>query len=240
MNPAEVVLNGSLLAAMPIALLAGLVTFLSPCVLPLVPGYLGYVSGAAQSKAKLVLGAILFVLGFTAVFVTLGVLAGSAGLLFFANTFWVQFALGALVTIFGLAMIGQFSFLQRTVKIPFSPKVGLAGAPVLGVVFALGWTPCIGPTLAAVLTLASTTSDPLRGGILATVYSLGIGIPFVLIALGMRWAVSSVAFVKRHIRAFNLFGGGMLILIGVLLMTGLWGQFLTWMQEVNSGFQLVL
>jgi cytochrome c-type biogenesis protein len=239
-NPAEVVLNGSLLAAMPIALLAGLVTFLSPCVLPLVPGYLGYVSGAAQSKAKLVLGAILFVLGFTAVFVTLGVLAGSAGLLFFANTFWVQFVLGALVTIFGLAMIGQFSFLQRTIKIPFSPKVGLAGAPVLGVVFALGWTPCIGPTLAAVLTLASTTSDPLRGGILATVYSLGIGIPFVLIALGMRWAVSSVAFVKRHIRAFNLFGGGMLIFIGVLLMTGLWGQFLTWMQEVNSGFQLVL
>ncbi|MEY4944312.1 MAG: hypothetical protein RL384_256 [Actinomycetota bacterium] len=240
MNPAEVVLNGSLLAAMPIALLAGLVTFLSPCVLPLVPGYLGYVSGAAQSKAKLVLGAILFVLGFTAVFVTLGVLAGSAGLLFFANTFWVQFVLGALVTIFGLAMIGQFSFLQRTIKIPFSPKVGLAGAPVLGVVFALGWTPCIGPTLAAVLTLASTTSDPLRGGILATVYSLGIGIPFVLIALGMRWALTSVAFVKRHIRAFNLFGGGMLILIGVLLMTGLWGQFLTWMQEVNSGFQLVL
>jgi cytochrome c-type biogenesis protein len=239
-NPAEVVLNGSLLAAMPIALLAGLVTFLSPCVLPLVPGYLGYVSGAAQSKAKLVLGAILFVLGFTAVFVTLGVLAGSAGLLFFANTFWVQFVLGALVTIFGLAMIGQFSFLQRTIKIPFSPKVGLAGAPVLGVVFALGWTPCIGPTLAAVLTLASTTSDPLRGGILATVYSLGIGIPFVLIALGMRWALTSVAFVKRHIRAFNLFGGGMLILIGVLLMTGLWGQFLTWMQEVNSGFQLVL
>ncbi len=240
MNPAEVVLNGSLLAAMPIALLAGLVTFLSPCVLPLVPGYLGYVSGAAQSKAKLVLGAILFVLGFTAVFVTLGVLAGSAGLLFFANTFWVQFVLGALVTIFGLAMIGQFSFLQRTIKIPFSPKVGLAGAPVLGVVFALGWTPCIGPTLAAVLTLASTTSDPLRGGILATVYSLGIGIPFVLISLGMRWAVTGMSFVKRHIRAFNLFGGGMLILIGVLLMTGLWGQFLTWMQEVNSGFQLVL
>ncbi len=240
MNPAEVVLNGSLLAAMPIALLAGLVTFLSPCVLPLVPGYLGYVSGAAQSRAKLVLGAILFVLGFTAVFVTLGVLAGSAGLLFFANTFWVQFALGALVTIFGLAMIGQFSFLQRTIKIPFSPKLGLAGAPVLGVVFALGWTPCIGPTLAAVLTLASTTSDPLRGGILATVYSLGIGIPFVLISLGMRWAVTGMAFVKRHIRAFNLFGGGMLILIGVLLMTGLWGQFLTWMQEVNSGFQLVL
>ncbi len=240
MNPAEVVLNGSLLAAMPIALLAGLVTFLSPCVLPLVPGYLGYVSGAAQSRAKLVLGAILFVLGFTAVFVTLGVLAGSAGLLFFANTFWVQFALGALVTIFGLAMIGQFSFLQRTIKIPFSPKLGLAGAPVLGVVFALGWTPCIGPTLAAVLTLASTTSDPLRGGILATVYSLGIGIPFVLISLGMRWAVTGMSFVKRHIRAFNLFGGGMLILIGVLLMTGLWGQFLTWMQEVNSGFQLVL
>ena len=225
---------------MPIALLAGLVTFLSPCVLPLVPGYLGYVSGAAQSKAKLVLGAILFVLGFTAVFVTLGVIAGSAGLVFLANNFWIQLILGALVVVFGLAMIGQFGFLQRTVKIPYSPRVGLAGAPLLGVIFAVGWTPCIGPTLAAVLTLASTTGDPVRGGILATVYSLGIGIPFVLIALGMKWAVSSVAFVKRHLRAFNLFGGGLLVLIGLLLMTGLWGQFMNWMQEVNSGFELIL
>lgn len=225
---------------MPIALLAGLVTFLSPCVLPLVPGYLGYVSGAAQTKARLVLGAILFVLGFTVVFVSLGVLAGSAGLLFLANSFWVQFVLGLFVVIFGLAMVGQFSFLQRSVKIPFSPKVGLAGAPLLGVVFAVGWTPCIGPTLAAVLTLASTTGDPVRGGILATVYSLGIGLPFVLIALGMRWAVTSVDFVRKHLRAFNLFGGGMLILIGVLLMTGIWGQFLIWMQGVTSDFQLIL
>ncbi|MEY4557868.1 MAG: hypothetical protein RL024_26 [Actinomycetota bacterium] len=174
MNPADVILNGSLLAAMPIALLAGLVTFLSPCVLPLVPGYLGYVSGAAQSKTKLVLGAVLFVLGFTVVFVSLGVLAGSAGLLFFANSFWVQFVLGLLVVVFGLAMIGQFGFLQRSFKIPFSPKVGLAGAPLLGVVFAVGWTPCIGPTLAAVLTIASTTGDPVRGGILARAwYALG-------------------------------------------------------------------
>lgn len=225
---------------MPIALLAGLITFLSPCVLPLVPGYLGYVSGAAQSKTKIVLGAVLFVLGFTAVFVTLGVIAGSAGLVFLANNFWVQLILGAMVVVLGLAMIGQFGFLQRTVKIPYSPKLGLAGAPVLGVIFAVGWTPCIGPTLAAVLTLASTTGDPVRGGILATVYSLGIGIPFVLIAMGMKWAVSSVAFVKRHLRAFNLFGGGLLVLIGLLLMTGLWGQFMNWMQEVNSGIELIL
>jgi cytochrome c-type biogenesis protein len=239
-NPAEIILNGSLLAAVPIALLAGLVTFLSPCVLPLVPGYLGYVSGAAQSKARLVLGAVLFVLGFTLVFVSLGVLAGSAGLIFIANNFWVQAVLGAFVVVLGLAMVGQFSFLQQTVKIPLSPKVGLAGAPLLGVVFAFGWTPCIGPTLAAVLTLASTTGDPVRGGILATVYSLGIGIPFVLIALGMRWALASVAFVKKHIRAFNIFGGSLLIVIGVLLMTGLWGQFMTWVQGVTSGFQLVL
>jgi cytochrome c-type biogenesis protein len=239
-NPAEIILNGSLLAAMPIALLAGLVTFLSPCVLPLVPGYLGYVSGTAQSKGRLVLGATLFVLGFTLVFVTLGVLAGSAGLMFIANNFWVQAVLGALVILLGLAMIGQFNFLQQTVKVPFNPKAGLAGAPLLGMVFAFGWTPCIGPTLAAVLTLASTTGDPVRGGILATVYSLGIGIPFVLIALGMRWAVASVAFVKKHIRAFNIFGGSLLIVIGVLLMTGLWGQFLTWMQGVTSGFQLIL
>ncbi len=188
----------------------------------------------------MIAGSLLFVLGFTAVFVSLGVLAGTAGLLFVAQNFWVQVVLGALVVIFGLAMIGQFAFLQRTVKLPISPKLGLAGAPLLGVVFALGWTPCIGPTLSAVLVLASDSGDPVRGGILATVYSLGIGIPFVLIAAGFSWASRSVDFVKRHIRAFNLFGGSMLIVIGVLLMTGLWARFISWIQVVTSGFTVLL
>ena len=240
MTPGEIVLSGSMLLALPIALLAGVITFLSPCVLPLVPGYLGYVAGSAAPRSRVIAGSLLFVLGFTTVFVLLGVLAGTAGLLFLSQNTWVQVVLGALVVIFGLAMIGQFKFLQQSIKLPISPKLGLAGAPLLGVVFALGWTPCIGPTLSAVLVLASDSGDPVRGAILATVYSLGIGIPFVLIAAGFNWATKSVGFVKRHIRGFNLFGGGMLVLIGVLLMTGIWGRFISWIQVVTSGFTVLL
>jgi cytochrome c-type biogenesis protein len=229
-----------MLLALPIALLAGMLTFLSPCVLPLVPGYLGYVAGSAAPRSKVIAGSLLFVLGFTTVFVSLGVLAGTAGLLFVSQNPWVQVVLGLLVVVFGFAMIGQFKFLQSTIKLPISPKLGLAGAPLLGVVFALGWTPCIGPTLSAVLVLASESGDPARGAILATVYSLGIGIPFVLIAAGFNWATKSVAFVKQHIRTFNLVGGGMLIVIGVLLMTGLWNRFVAWIQVVTSGFTVLL
>lgn len=240
MNPGELILSGSMLVAIPIAVLAGIVTFISPCVLPLVPGYLGYVSGTAATKTKVVFGAVLFVLGFTAVFVSLGVLAGTAGLLFMANNTWVQLILGAMVVLFGLALIGQFAFLQRTIKVPFSPKVGLAGAPLLGVVFAFGWTPCIGPTLSAVLVLASDSSDPLRGGVLATAYSLGMGLPFIAIAAGFSWATKSVAFVKRHLRTFNLIGGALLIVIGILLMTGLWNAFNSWLQVVIGGYTVIL
>ena len=240
MTPGEIVLSGSMLLALPIALLAGIITFLSPCVLPLVPGYLGYVAGSAAPRSRVIAGSLLFVLGFTTVFVSLGVLAGTAGLLFLSQNSWVQIVLGALVVVFGLVMIGQFKFLQQSVKLPVSPKLGLAGAPLLGVVFALGWTPCIGPTLSAVLVLASDSGDPIRGAVLATVYSLGIGIPFVLIAAGFNWTTKSVGFVKRHIRGFNLFGGGMLVVIGVLLMTGIWGRFIAWIQEVTSGFTVLL
>lgn len=240
MNPGQVILEGSLLIAIPLSLLAGVLTFISPCVLPLVPGYLGYVSGTAAPRSKVLAGSALFVLGFTAVFVSLGVLAGTAGLVFLARNQWIQIVLGALVVILGLAMIGQFSILQRTLKLPFSPKVGLAGAPLLGVVFALGWTPCIGPTLSAVLVLASDSGDPVRGGILATFYSLGIGIPFLLIAAGFSWAAKSVSFVKKHIRAFNVVGGVLLIVIGLAMVTGLWSRFMLYLQEVTSGFQLVL
>jgi cytochrome c-type biogenesis protein len=265
MNPAEIVLNGSLLLAIPLAFAAGLISFLSPCVLPLVPGYLGYVSAnavsgsadapvagsasqagatkaglAARPKSRLIAGASLFVLGFTVVFVSLGVLAGAASLIFLTRNTWVQLVLGALVALFGLAMMGQFGWLQRTVKLPYSPKLGLAGAPLLGVVFAIGWTPCIGPTLAAVLVLASDSGDPLRGGLLATVYSLGLGLPFIAIAAGFGWATRSVTWVRKHIRAVNIFGGLLLVLIGLALMTGLWNQFVNWVQVMTSGFQLQL
>ena len=226
-----------MLAAIPIALLAGIITFVSPCVLPLVPGYLGFVS--ANVKSRVVLGTALFVLGFSAVFVTLGVLAGSAGLIFFIREPLIQLVLGLLVSLFGLAMLGQVGFLQRTIKLP-TPKIGLAGAPLLGVVFAFGWTPCIGPTLSAVLVLASDTGDPVRGAILASVYSLGIGIPFLLIATGFGFAAKTMNFVKRHIRAINVFGGVTLILLGLLIASGLWLQFTNWLGVVTSGFILPL
>ena len=238
MNPGDLILSGSMLLALPIALLAGVITFASPCVLPLVPGYLGYVSANVKSRA--LLGTVLFVLGFTGVFVLLGGLAGSASLVFLTREYWVQLVLGALVALFGLAMIGQVGFLQRSLKLPISPKVGLAGAPILGVVFALGWTPCIGPTLSAVLVLASDSGDPVRGAVLATAYSLGIGIPFLLIAAGVGWAAKTLGFVKRNIRSINIFGGSVLVLLGLLMMTGLWLQFNNWLQEVNSGVLLPL
>ncbi|MEY5146530.1 MAG: hypothetical protein RL224_844 [Actinomycetota bacterium] len=237
MSPGDIILSGSMLAAIPIALLAGIITFVSPCVLPLVPGYLGFVS--ANVKSRVVLGTALFVLGFSAVFVTLGVLAGSAGLFFFIREPLVQLVLGLLVSLFGLAMLGQVGFLQRTIKLP-TPKIGLAGAPLLGVVFAFGWTPCIGPTLSAVLVLASDTGDPVRGAILASVYSLGIGIPFLLIAAGFGFAARTMNFVKRHIRAINIFGGVTLILLGLLIASGLWLQFTNWLGVVTSGFVLPL
>lgn len=237
MTPGELVLSGSMLVAIPISLLAGIITFVSPCVLPLVPGYLGFVS--ANARSKVVTGTLLFVLGFTAVFVSLGVLAGSAGLLFFVREPLIQFLLGLLVMLFGVAQLGGVGFLQRTVRLP-NPRVGLAGAPFLGVVFALGWTPCIGPTLSAVLVLASDAGDPVRGGVLATIYSLGIGIPFLLIAAGFGFAARSVEFVKKHIRAINIFGGVVLIVLGILIASGLWLQFTNWMQEVNSSVILPL
>ncbi|MEY4367363.1 MAG: hypothetical protein RLZ28_778 [Actinomycetota bacterium] len=253
MNPAEVVLNGSLLAAMPLALLAGLVSFLSPCVLPLVPGYLGYVSGMAgrggnrasvvsspdqtPSRSRIVLGSVLFVAGFSLVFVSLGAFAGSLGLLFTgAAKTVIQVILGILVFVMGLVMVGEIGWLQRTAKLSFKPRYGLWGAPLLGVVFGLGWTPCIGPTLSTVLTLAAESQSSSRGALLAVCYAVGLGLPFIAIAAGFSVATRSVAFVKRNLRAFNLAGGALLMVLGVLLATGLWNVFTSWLQEVLYGF----
>ena len=225
MNVGEIVFGGSLWLAVPLSLLAGLVSFASPCVLPLVPGYLGIVGGQADGRrrvARSVLGAALFVLGFSVVFVAFGIAFGAAG---FALKPWIDLVtriMGALIIVLGLVFVGFFRLFQRTAKINLAPRVGLAGAPLLGVVFGLGWTPCIGPTLAAIFSLSLDAATPARGALLGVAYCIGLGLPFVLLAAGFQWASSSLTFLRRHIRAINIAGGVLLILIGVLMVTGLW------------------
>ncbi len=234
----DVVADGGLWLAVPLALAAGLVSFLSPCVLPLVPGYLGYVSGVAggaeKRRSRMVLGALLFVLGFTVVFIAINFLGATVTRFFLDYQDLLQRVGGAVIILLGFVFIGQVSFLQRTIRPSWQPRTGLLGAPVLGVVFALGWTPCLGPTIAAILPMAGF--DPARAALLAAVYCLGLGIPFVLVALGFGWVGSSVAWVKRHIRVVNIVGGVLLILIGVLLVTGLWNVLMSDFQAVIDGF----
>lgn len=243
-NPiGELVLGGNLLIAIPIAILAGLISFASPCVLPLVPGYLAYVGGftsatekGERGRSRLLLGVALFILGFSIVFIGFGVLFGTAGLLL---TPWVDLMTriaGVVVIVMGLVFIGQVTFMQRTIRPEWKVATGLAGAPLLGIVFALGWTPCLGPTLIAIYSLALDDGDPLRGGMLALAYCLGLGIPFLLVALGLGWVTGSVAWLRRHIRIINIVGGSLLVLIGVLMVTGLWKLFTESLAGVINGF----
>ena len=237
----EVVLQGQLLVAIPIAILAGLVSFASPCVLPLVPGYLGYVSGLATAqqrggRSRVVIGVALFILGFSAVFVLLGLFAGSLGTFLLRYGDIVTRLAGVVVILMGLVFIGQFSFLQRAIKPRWQPATGLAGAPLLGLVFAVGWAPCYGPALVAISALSLTSGSSGRGALLGAFYCLGLGIPFLLVALGLSWVTGAVSFLKRHIRAINIAGGVLLMLIGALMVTGLWGLWLADLQAVIGGY----
>lgn len=234
----DVVADGGLWLAVPIALAAGLLSFLSPCVLPLVPGYLGYVSGVAggaeRTRSRVVAGALLFILGFTVVFVTVNFLGATTARFFLEYGDLLQRVGGGLVILLGLVFIGQVTFLQRTIKPAWQPRTGLLGAPLLGIVFAIGWTPCIGPTMATVFLVSGF--DPARAALLALVYCLGLGIPFLLVAVGIGWVGASIRWVKRHIRVVNIVGGVLLILVGLLLVSGVWNLLLSNFQAVIDGF----
>ena len=241
----QIVFSGQLLLALPIALVAGLVSFASPCVLPLVPGYLAYVGGisdpgAKRDRSRVLTGVALFILGFAIVFIAYGAAFGALGYWLVRWQDVVVRVLGALVIVMGLVFIGQFSFLQRTIKPSWRPATGLIGAPLLGIVFGLGWTPCIGPTLAAISALSVGSGSPWRGALLGLFYCIGLGIPFLLVALGFDWVAGSVSFVKRHIRAINVIGGVLLVVIGILMVTGIWSDLMSQFLAVIQGFEPAL
>jgi cytochrome c-type biogenesis protein len=239
------VLSGQLLLAVPVAAIAGIVSFLSPCVVPLVPGYIAYVTGLSGADldgaerhrwGRVLAGSVLFVLGFSAVFVSLGALFGGVGENLKAHVDLLDRVLGVFVIVFGLAFMGLIPGLQREFRFHRLPAAGVAGAPILGVLFGVGWTPCIGPTLGAVQSLALDGSSATRGALLTLAYCLGLGIPFVVVALLFRHAIGALAVVKRHYAVITRFGGALLVVVGILLVTGLWGTFVGELQHTINGY----
>lgn len=240
---AETAAAGPLLVALGLCVLAGLVSFASPCVVPLVPGYLSYLAAVVgaddaatagrRNRWRVAGSALLFVAGFTVVFVlgTVAVLGMTTTLI--TNQVVLQRIGGVVTIIMGLVFIGFIPVLQRQAR--FTPRqwAGLAGAPLLGAVFGLGWTPCLGPTLTGVIAVASATdgASVARGVALVIAYCLGLGIPFVLLALGSGWAVTAFGWLRRHSRVIQVVGGVLLVAVGVALLTGLWNDFISWVRD---------
>jgi cytochrome c-type biogenesis protein len=286
----QVVLTGSLLLAIPVSMAAGLVSFLSPCVLPLVPGYLSFVTGltgaeladqaatrrgpaapAAGSAApaagylaagdaaegtvrtapapqpatahrtgRVLAGSVLFVLGFSLVFVSYGTLIGWLGDVFFAYGNIISRVAGVLVILLGLGFLGMVPGLTREWRLHRTPQIGVWSAPLLGVLFGIGWSPCIGPTIGAVQSLALTEASAARGALLSFAYCLGLGLPFVLVGLAFRRALGAIGWVRRHNGVVMRIGGGLLVLIGVLLVTGVWQRVTIELTSWAAGVTTVL
>jgi cytochrome c-type biogenesis protein len=281
MSAVDTVTTGSLLLAAPIAFAAGAVSFLSPCVLPLVPGYLSYVTGLtgaeltgetepqrvraadptvgavtassddgttlvrtpltrARSQGRVLLGSVLFVLGFTVVFVSYGLAFGALGEALLRYQEPITRVLGVVVIGLGLAFLGLVPGSQREWRLHRTPALGVWGAPLLGVLFGLGWTPCIGPTLGAVQTLAFTEASAARGALLSAFYCLGLGLPFVLVGLLFRRALGAIGWVRRHSALVMRVGGALLVVIGVLLVTGTWDDLTIGLRSWAGGFGVFL
>lgn len=235
----ESILSGSLLGAAPIAVLAGLVSFVSPCVLPLVPGYLSYatgLSGQEGSRQRILAGTGLFIAGFTAVFVSFGALFGGLGVVLLAHQDTISRLMGLVIMLMGLTFMGLVPGLQRERRLRLRPSAGLAGAPLLGATFGLGWTPCIGPTLAAVQALALTEASAARGALLSAAYCLGLGLPFVGVGLAIRGATRGVTWVRDHRQFVTRVGGAMLVLTGALLASGAWNYLMIYMRSWAVNF----
>ncbi|OBG14724.1 cytochrome C biogenesis protein ResC [Mycolicibacterium celeriflavum] len=262
----QLIAGGPVLLALLVSALAGLVSFASPCVVPLVPGYLSYLAAvvgvdaedtpvlagrnrrsggklrpesakapvsAKTTRLRVAGAAALFVAGFTVVFVlgTVAVLGMTTSLI--TNQLLLQRIGGVVTIVMGLVFVGFIPALQREAR--FTPRQisTLGGAPLLGAVFALGWTPCLGPTLTGVIAVASATdgSNVARGVALVIAYCLGLGLPFVLLAFGSARAVQGLAWLRRHTRTIQIVGGVLLILVGTALVTGVWNDFVSWVRD---------
>lgn len=237
--------GGSMFVAVPVAALAGLISFFSPCVLPLLPGYLSFATGLGASdvlegkgsKRRTLLGSSLFVLGFASIFVITGAAAGGLGGALVAHQRTLGIITGIIGILLGLVFMGAVPIGRREFRLNLAPRAGVAAAPLLGMFFALGWTPCIGPALAVVLTLSMNEGSATRGGVLAFAYALGLGLPFIVAGLAMVRMNRAIGFVQRHQLAVLRIGGALMIIVGLLLVTGQWDLLMAHLRQLTVNWE---